>query len=155
LWADSEKWAYSWHQCRLSIMGPQPWWTCARVVKTLFRLPTSQINCLYCRICLNSFCAHQNMQNSAWIFWSSKIWPSTQPNDLVLLTFRTCIGPTMGLEGALFTFPLCTFGQKIWSSNISPITFFVHKHSINFLYFPLSSWATPHIQAQLQHMYVE
>jgi hypothetical protein len=33
----------------------------------------------------------------------------------------------MGLEGALFTFPLCTFAQKIPTSNISPVTFFMHK----------------------------
>jgi hypothetical protein len=37
----------------------------------------------------------------------------------------------MGLEGALFTFPFYAFAQKIRTSNISPVTFFMHKQHFN------------------------
>jgi len=62
----------------------------------------------------------------------------------------------MGLEGAVFTFPLCTFAQKISSSNISPITFSLVKHFNRLqIYNPLNTLTTPYIQQQLHHMSVE
>jgi hypothetical protein len=54
------------------------WWTGAPVVKTLFWLPTFQINCLYAWIFF-VFAKMIIMQNSAWIFLSHKTWASMQP----------------------------------------------------------------------------
>jgi hypothetical protein len=62
----------------------------------------------------------------------------------------------MGLEGALFTFPLCTFAQKIQTSNISPVTFFLCTSTlINLEYIPLNSLTTTYMQGQLQHISLE
>ncbi len=61
------------------------------------------------------------MQNSAWIFLSHKTWASVQPKwPSPVNPLGFAYAQIMGLEGALFTFPLCTFAQKIWSSNIHP-----------------------------------
>ncbi len=57
LWVDLQKWGYNWHQCRLSLRDLQPLQADTLVVKRLFWLPTSQMNCLYCKICLIFLCA--------------------------------------------------------------------------------------------------
>jgi hypothetical protein len=97
------------------------------------------------------------MQNSAWIFLSHKAWGSMQPkwpSRVNALGFA--YAQIMGLEGAVFTFPLCTFAQKNWCSNISPITCSLVKHFNRLqIYNPLNSLTTPYIQEQLHHMSVE
>jgi hypothetical protein len=62
----------------------------------------------------------------------------------------------MGLEGALFTFPLCMFEKK--NLNFKYLTcnlFLCTSTLINLEYIALNSLTTPDIQGQLQHMSVQ
>jgi len=77
LWADLQNSGYNWNQCRLSLRDLQPLQTDALVVKRLFWLPTSQMNCLpILPQLLECFVSAQIiiLQSSAWLFKNCKTW---------------------------------------------------------------------------------
>jgi hypothetical protein len=61
----------------------------------------------------------------------------------------------MGLEGALFTFPLCSLKKNLNFKYLICNLFLCTSTSINLEYIALNSLTTPDIQGQLRHISVQ